>query len=228
MFLACSATIDRKSEQFILEKCEFRAEGNNPGDLEIIRTSIDHPDISICICPMPAGKVYERLGYLLKDAVDVDSKPTPLKISKVIILFDGINKIRHAVDALQTVLYGSIGTHLDSRHALSTLSLLRRQPSTGIEYIQTLDSYIQICSATTSLGMGIDIPDIEARDIPMSSDIKDLWQRIGRAMRKHRLLGRTVLFVPYWMFDRRGYGGPPAGEVESTDAPGQHVVRTKR
>ena len=76
-----------------------------------------------------------------------------------------------------------------------------------------------------------DIPDIEAIiqwDTPTSSDIKDLWQRIGRAMKKHPLFRRAVLFVPYWMFDRLGYGGPPAGEGESNDAPGQYVVRTKR
>jgi superfamily II DNA/RNA helicase len=79
--------------------------------------------------------------------------------------------------------------------------------------------------------MGIDIPDIEAViqwDIPTSSDIKDLWQRIGRAVRKYGLLGIAALFVPYWMFDRLGYGGPPAGEGESNDAPEQHIVRTKR
>jgi hypothetical protein len=137
IFFACSATIDRESEQFILEKCGFRAEGNNPGDLEIIRTSIDRPDISICICPIPAGKAtaYERLGYLLKDAVDVDSKPTPLKIPKTVIFIDGINKVRSVADALQAI---SIATHLNSRHALSTLSLLRRRPSTRIEYIVNL------------------------------------------------------------------------------------------
>ena len=38
-------------------------------------------------------------------------------------------------------------------------------------------------------------------------------------------MGRAILFVPYWMFDRLGYGGPPVGEGES---PNPHGVRTKR
>lgn len=236
IFFACSATIDRESEQFILEKCGFRAEGNNPGDLEIIRTSIDRPDISICICPIPAGKAtaYERLGYLLKDAVDVDSKPTPLKIPKTVIFIDGINKVRSVADALQAILIRQYRYPLELA-ARTVDSFTSQTPAFDQDRIysefEKLDSYIRICSATTSLGMGIDIPDIEAViqwDIPTSSDIKDLWQRIGRAVRKHGLLGRAVLFAPYWMFDRLGYGGPPAGEGESNDAPGQHVVRTKR
>jgi len=79
--------------------------------------------------------------------------------------------------------------------------------------------------------MGIDIPDIETViqwDIPTSSDVKDLWQRIGRAVRKPGLFGSAVLFVPYWMFDRLGYGGPPAREGESNDALNERSVRTKR
>jgi superfamily II DNA/RNA helicase len=236
IYFACSATVDRGSEQFILEKCGFYAEGNNPGDLEIIRTSIDRPDISICICSIPAGKAttYELLGFLLKDAVDMDSKPTPLRIPKAVIFIDGLNKVKRVAEALQAVLVRQyrypVELAVRTVDCFTSLTPAFDQNRIYNEFEKS-DSYVRICSATTSLGMGIDIPDIEAViqwDIPTSSDIKDLWQRIGRAVRKYGLLGIAALFVPYWMFDRLGYGGPPAGEEESNDAPEQHIVRTKR
>ena len=236
VYFACSATIDQESERFILEKCGFNGEGSNPGDLEIIRTSIDRPDISLCICPIPAGKAttYELLGYLLKDAVDVECKPTPLRIPKAVIFIDGLTKVKRVAEALQAVLVRQYRYPVEL--AVRTIeSFTSRTPAFDQDRIynefEKSDSYIRVCSATTSLGMGIDIPDIETVnqwDIPTSSDVKDLWQRIGRAVRKPGLFGSAVLFVPYWMFDRLGYGGPPAREVESNDALNERSVRTKR
>jgi superfamily II DNA or RNA helicase len=236
LYFACSATVDQESERFILDMCGFNPEGNNPGDLEIIRTSIDRPDISLCICPIPASKAtaYELLAFLLNEAVDIDGKPTPLRIPKAVIFIDGLNKVGRVAEALQAVLVRQY--RYPAELAARTVdSFTSQTPAFDQDRIynefEKLDSYIRICSATTSLGMGIDIPDIETViqwDIPVSSDIKDLWQRIGRAVRKYGLLGRAVLFVPYWMFDRLGHGGPPAGQGESNDAPNQLTVPRKR
>jgi hypothetical protein len=63
VYFACSATVDEESERFILDKCGFHPEGNNPGDLEIIRTSFDRPDISLCIYPIPVRR--QRTSYSL-------------------------------------------------------------------------------------------------------------------------------------------------------------------
>jgi len=43
--------------------------------LEIIRTSIDRPDISICVFPISKGKIncYEQLHFLLDQAVESSS-----------------------------------------------------------------------------------------------------------------------------------------------------------
>lgn len=152
VFFACSATIDRESEQFILEKGGFTAEGNNPGDLEIIRTSIDRPDISICICSIPAGKAtaYELLGYLLKDAVDVDSKPTPLKIPKAVIFIDGLNKVKHAADALQAILIQQYRYPFDLTIRIVD-SFTSQTPADRIyNEFEKSDSYIRICSANVA------------------------------------------------------------------------------
>jgi hypothetical protein len=84
-----TATIDWESERFILEKCGFHAEDNNPGDLEIIWTSIDRPDISIYICSILRARRH-RTSYSVKRCRG-RSRPTPLRIPKAVIFLDGLN-----------------------------------------------------------------------------------------------------------------------------------------
>jgi len=74
------------------------------------------------------------------------------------------------------------------------------------------DGECRIMLATVSLGMGMDLPDVE-RVVqfgpPPSLGIPDVVQRFRRAMRgreiKQRCQGIAYFFVPYWWFDHLGY-----------------------
>ncbi|KAN0069707.1 hypothetical protein V8E54_012013 [Elaphomyces granulatus] len=192
VYFACSATVDEESERFILDKCGFHPEGNNPGDLEIIRTSFDRPDISLCIYPIPVRR-----------QLDVSGEPTPLRIPKAVSFIDGLTKVKRVAGALQAVL--------PSTRIKSTTNSRNRTRIFGyvLPRRRWVRESISLISRRSSNGIYRCPP---------------IWQRIGRAVRKHGLWGIAVLFISYWMFDRLGYGGPPA----SNDAPNRLTVRTKR
>jgi len=69
-FFGCSATLDLETENTVKRFGGFREGGSNAGQLEIIRTSVDRPDISICVLPILKGKMnsYEQLHLLLNQA----------------------------------------------------------------------------------------------------------------------------------------------------------------
>jgi hypothetical protein len=69
------------------------------------------------------------------------------------------------------------------------------------------DGSCRIVVATVSLGMGMDLPDVERIvqfGLPPSPNLSDIWQRFRRAMRKREGQGVAYIFVPYWAFDRLG------------------------
>jgi hypothetical protein len=47
--------MDKVTENFILKYSGFRRVGNSLGDLRIIRTTVDRPEISLIMCPIPRG-----------------------------------------------------------------------------------------------------------------------------------------------------------------------------
>jgi hypothetical protein len=75
VFFGCSATLDLETENAVKRFGGFREEGSNAGQLEIIRTSVDRPDISICALPILKGKMnsYEQLHFLLNQANSLSS-----------------------------------------------------------------------------------------------------------------------------------------------------------
>ncbi|OJD20382.1 hypothetical protein ACJ73_08286 [Blastomyces percursus] len=71
------------------------------------------------------------------------------------------------------------------------------------------NSKIRIMVATTSLGMGINIPDVERTvvwQLPIEGgDIADVWQRCGRGGRGPGRKSHALILLPYWAFDSEGY-----------------------
>jgi superfamily II DNA helicase RecQ len=82
VFFGCSATLDLETENAVKSFGGFREEGSNAGQLEIIRTSVDRPDISICVLPILKGKMnsYEQLHFLLNQANSLSSATNPPQI----------------------------------------------------------------------------------------------------------------------------------------------------
>ena len=57
VWFGCSATLDEASETRVLDTAGFRAVGNRMYQTEIIRTSVDRPDVALCVVPIPRGKL---------------------------------------------------------------------------------------------------------------------------------------------------------------------------
>ena len=89
----------------------------------------------------------------MKDAVDVDSKPTPLKIPKAVIFIDGLNKVKHAADALQAILIQQYRYPFDLTIRIVDSST-SQTPAFNEDRIynefEKSDSYIRICSANVA------------------------------------------------------------------------------
>ncbi|OXV12208.1 hypothetical protein Egran_00031 [Elaphomyces granulatus] len=98
LWFGCSATLSREGEQHVLQNAGFQSLGCNPWQTEVLRTSIDRPDLFICVRPIPRGKLssFETLYFLLDAAMEMD-KATPEHIPKTIIFIDSVGKPSVAV-----------------------------------------------------------------------------------------------------------------------------------
>jgi hypothetical protein len=78
----------------VLQKAGFRPLGCNIIQTEVIQTSINRADISICLLPIPRGKLssYESLYFLLDNAT-VRGVGTPDLIPKTIVFIDSLKNI---------------------------------------------------------------------------------------------------------------------------------------
>lgn len=62
VWFGCSATLDSKAEKRVLDTAGFRMVGNGMHQTEVIRTSVDRPDVSLSVIPIPRKKL-EYLGH---------------------------------------------------------------------------------------------------------------------------------------------------------------------
>ena len=78
-------------ERLVLANAGFRPVGRHLYQTEVIRTSIDRPDVSICVRPLPRGKTdsFEALHFLLDKCIGLDGTATPEQIPKTIVFIDG-------------------------------------------------------------------------------------------------------------------------------------------
>jgi hypothetical protein len=89
--------MDAKDEAHVLDTAGFRSVGPGKYQTEVIRTSIDRPDISISVLPLLRGKLnsWDFLYFLLNQAVTehiadpTSNVATPADIPKTIVFIDG-------------------------------------------------------------------------------------------------------------------------------------------
>ena len=77
--------------------------------------------------------------------------------------------------------------------------------------------------ATTSLGMGVNVPDVELAVLwkfPITKTLEDLWQRLGCGGRGYGRTSKGYIFLLYWAFDTEGVSRPEIEQPQSQpDAP---------
>jgi superfamily II DNA/RNA helicase len=253
-WFGCTATMTREQEVDVLQFGGFRSEGFNPGELEIIRTSIDRPDISIHFLPIPPKKhaslqcLYPLLDEAVHDVThtvlpvsggevshtdrvalssteDSDTDPsdtaesttekelTPQNIPKTILFIDGKTKVASVAQALidELVLIGysvsQASSMVEEFHSFTP----SHNKDRVLDEFRKADSDIRILVATTAVGLGMNLPDIErvvVYGLLITMDLSDLMQRIGRAARAAGRTGDAIIFLPYWLFSDYGEDKP--------------------
>jgi superfamily II DNA helicase RecQ len=235
VWFGCSATLSPSIQQSVLDQAGFRPLGDNPYEIEVIRTSINRADISLSVSPIPKGKSnsgsYEILYFLLEKALDsITDYPTPQQIPKTIVFVDGRNKVSLIAQYLRNALLSlssSSGPDISSTpkyslsgakeyHINNVIDIFHShiaQKDKDMRYLEFSQpsSCTRIMVATTSLGMGVNISDVErvvTWDFPLDKEVGDIWQRIGRGGRGPGRTSHAYVFLPYWLFDSEGRDNP--------------------
>ena len=223
VWFGCSATLDLEVEQHILQSAGFRTVGPNYYETEVIRTSINRLDISLSICSIPKGKLssFDSLYFLLDNAFE-DDQPTPARIPKTIVFLDSRKDVAKAAAFLQTTLltkaiklgqeysYSVQGERLLCVYDIIQIFTAHvAQNDKDERYAEFLNpqSTIRIMIATTALGIGVNIPDVERVVLwkfPIDKSVAEHWQRIGRGGRGEGRTSHAFIFLPYWVFDSQG------------------------
>lgn len=94
MWFGCSATVDEETELKVLKSTGFRPIRHAMYETEVIRTSINQPDVSVFVIPIPKGKItrWDPLYFLIDDAVSSANSAdtaTPEYIPKTVVFING-------------------------------------------------------------------------------------------------------------------------------------------
>ena len=234
----CTATLTAEQERDVKTNGGFRSEDERLSGLQVIRISVDRPEIQLVVCPIMHGRAmsYAQLYFVLNGVVhDVDSPGwfergrvlphsiatvedcvasprilrTPRRIPKTIIFIDGAKRIENAAGYIRLWLRALGFTAEEAVQIVCTYSshTSRHDQDIIIAEFEKEDSQIRILVATSAVGMGMDIVDVDVVvqwDLPLDQEVSDLWQRWGRVARGPDRCGLAVLFAPYYCFDRLG------------------------
>jgi hypothetical protein len=196
--LAVSATLSQYHVQALQNLCGLR-----PGQLHIIRTSIDRPEIFLRVQPLyHTQRSFLDLAVLLPSHVQ---KPTD--IPKTLVFLDSIRGIETLLQLMRQWMrtlkyprghqdwvktYFASMDNLTKRRIAEEFSKPNNQTDRGF-------STVRIVLATSAYGMGINNPDVWRVVIWLAPVTAADWQqRAGRAMRKVKQneIGQCILFVP--------------------------------
>jgi superfamily II DNA helicase RecQ len=224
VFFACSATVCLETEQVIRTYGGFRQEGSSIGDLEIIRTSVDRPEIGISIQPIERGQQTscEQLFAFLQKAINSEtSELTPQQVPKTLVFLDSKNGILRLAERMKRwlTLRGFTPQVVHQLVCVYTSRTQLHDQNRLYEIFSRPDSPIRIMLATNSFGMGLDIPGIEIIvqwNFLISCSLGDLIQRFGRAARRLGEKATAFLFLPYWVFNCLGKDPPSKEQRLST------------
>lgn len=211
VLFACTATLTPRLEKHVVRDAGFGRLRPWDPKVNIIRGSVDRPEIGIAVTRLPSRLPQKELLRILKPAIEGvtrvnASRQTTISGELTVVFANTRNKVREICRLFRDVLrqhgysQGAVVTSVTtytSRTAKRDRDLRRRE-------MKKPDSKIWILVATTAFGMGLDIPyirfvyqfeavlpDIVTQD---ASDLIpcDIWQRGGRGARG---VGVRAIFV---------------------------------
>lgn len=177
VWFGCSRTLDQEAEEVVLQQAGFRPLGCHVYQTEVIRTSINRANISVCFLPIPRGKLssYKALYFLLDNAT-VEGAPIPDQIPKTIVFIDSLRKINTLAEYLRQALLDKT----ISQPSGQQYTIAREKVFCVYDIVQTFTAHVseydrdlrytefkkpssatRIMIVTTSLGMGVNIADVE-------------------------------------------------------------------
>jgi hypothetical protein len=248
VWFACTATASEETRAVVLGSVGFRPVGLGEYRTTVIQTSVNRPEIALVVLPISrhmsgTGKGgYPLLFFLLNKAVekaiedpDVDIT-SPRSIPKTVIFIDGRAKISMCVRFLRQMLMEMTkDAPVSQRYTTDeadpqlcvynvvqefTAHVAAFDQKTRFTEFEKPNSITRVMVATTILGTGINVPDIDVAvvwDIPLDQTLDEIWQRAGRVARATGRTGVAYIFLPYWLFDTEGVERPhPSVAVTST------------
>lgn len=212
-WFACSATLDEKSLRAVTEGLGFQK------DVEILRTSINRPELLIQVAWIPKGGHQKALAlrFLFDNAPD---QPVfrPSQIPKTLIFFDTKNDAYNAMDACRYWLQqnkqpeGGQYYNYNSQEALDSIKVYHSDTAKVDQdaMIQELQkpgsqSKLRVLMTTEALALGMDLLDIIQVVIyrfPKNLEPATLWQRGGRACRLGQD-GKIIVLIEQWIKGHR-------------------------
>jgi len=190
---------------------------------------------------------WEALYFLLDSCTDADTA-VPEQIPKTIIFIDGRQSVQEAAAYLQRALLAKTSTFAPGNQYTTDANNKTRCVTNVVqvytarvqEYDRTIryeefkksSSAIRIMVATTSLGMGVNVPDVGQVVLwkfPITKSLADHWQRLGRGGRGYGRTSKGYIFLPYWAFNTEGVNKPENEQPQlQPDAPQKATRRPYR
>jgi hypothetical protein len=216
VLFACTATMNKKTQDAIIRDGGFQEFKNWNSDEGIIRTSIDRTNATIVLRRVNTRNRIECLYFLLNE-VFIDGELPPIqRIPKTLIFVNTRNRAADVKNGLRRRLQ-QLGYSCES--AFSTIQVYTGDTAQSdrdrlMGVFEKPDSLLRIVIGTKALSMGANILDISRvaqfeaivakdtvrrGDLPMETDVldvaADLWQRFGRVARKPGMTGVVFMFL---------------------------------
>lgn len=220
-WLACTATLDTDSFRKLQIGCCFKP------DVKRFRASIDRPEIAYCFVPLSAKSLnkFTDLAFVIQPAKGKGNGVQAFQhIPKTVIFIDSRKKIRTAAKIIRQwlSLHHPEATTRDINNAArwyhSTTGKIE-QENIFSSFSQP-ESRVRIVVATESLGMGVDLDDVEVvvqYGFPIDQDLETVIQRFGRAARGRGRSGKAILLYEKTRILKAQQMLPPSQFEEADD-----------
>jgi len=212
---ACSATLPERLEQRIVKDAGFNRNGTWDRAVNLIRGSVDRPEISIIVETLPRTKPMQRLLSILQPAIDgvqdVARRTSLPLIEQTVVFANTRNKVSEICKLLRATLLDAGYSMRVVCSAITTYTsrTAKRDRDIRRDAMQKENPRLLVLVATTAFGMGLDIPKIKnvyqygAVLIDVNNQNAyhlipcDVMQRGGRAVRKGGVQGRFMIMLEH-------------------------------